>query len=331
MNTGALRPKLGDLRQIASVRSIVLDEGQERGVRALAFSTGGGLDFWVMADRSLDIGPLWYRGSPVAWQSPSGFRSAALHDPEGDGVKGFNRSFSGLIVTCGLEHVRQPANGHPLHGRLPFTPARLFAHGEDWEAPEPMLFCEGEVVQYRYGGEMLRLRRRISAPVGGRTLTIQDIVTNDGAQSTPHALLYHINLGYPAVSDGTEVHLGERRVMGPLKLPDFDLQPEAASIPVARGETASCRLTTPSPEGPAFRLDLSFSASTLPFLQLWRDLRPHAGVVALEPCTSAREAGGASGPSYAIEPGEAMRYRLDLAFGGTAPSLQSLTDSAPLP
>ncbi len=220
-----------------------------------------------------------------------------MHDPEGDGGKGFNRSFSGLLVTCGLEHIRQPANGRPLHGRLPFTPARLLAHGEDWEAPQPMLFCEGEVVQSRYGGEMLRLRRRISAPVGGRTLTIQDIVTNDGAQSTPHALLYHINLGYPAVSDGTEVHLGERRVMGPLKLPDFDLQPEAASIPVARGETASCRLTTPSPEGPAFRLDLSFSASTLPFLQLWRDLRPHAGVVALEPCTSAREAGGASGPS----------------------------------
>ena len=136
--------------------------------------------------------------------------------------------------------------------------------------------------------------------MGGRTLTIQDIVTNDGAQSTPHALLYHINLGYPAVSDGTEVHLGERRVMGPLTLPDFDPQPEAASIPVALGETASCQLTTPAPEGPAFRLDLSFSARTLPYLQLWRDLRPHAGVVALEPCTSAREAGGASGSSRTI-------------------------------
>ena len=320
-----MRPKLGDLRQIASVREIVLDDGQERGVRALAFSTGGGLDFWVLADRSLDIGPLWYRGSPVAWQSPSGFRSPALHDPEGDGGQGFNRSFSGLLVTCGLEHIRQPANGRPLHGRLPFTPARLIAHGEDWDGPHPMLFCEGEVVEYRYGGEILRLRRRISAPVGGRTLTIQDIVTNDGAQPTSHALLYHINLGYPAVSDGTEVHLGERRVMGPLALPDFGPQPEAKSIPVALGETASCQLTTPAPEGSAFRLDLSFSARTLPYLQLWRDLRPHAGVVALEPCTSAREAGGASGPSPQLERGEARRYRVDLTFDGTAPNLPSFT------
>ena len=81
----------GDLRQLASVRRIVLDDGPERGVRALAFSTGGGLDFWVLVDRSLDIGPLWYRGVPVAWQSPSGFRSPYLHDAERDRGLGFNR------------------------------------------------------------------------------------------------------------------------------------------------------------------------------------------------------------------------------------------------
>ena len=53
-----LAPLVGDLRQVASVRRIVLDDGAERGVRALAFSTGDGLDFWVLTDRSLDIGPL---------------------------------------------------------------------------------------------------------------------------------------------------------------------------------------------------------------------------------------------------------------------------------
>ena len=57
-----LKGRVGDLRQFASVRRITLDDGAERGVRALAFSTGGGLDFWVLSDRSLDIGPLWWRG-----------------------------------------------------------------------------------------------------------------------------------------------------------------------------------------------------------------------------------------------------------------------------
>ena len=55
MKAPALRSLVGSLRQYASVRRIVLDDGGERGVRALAFTTGGGLDFWAMADRALDI------------------------------------------------------------------------------------------------------------------------------------------------------------------------------------------------------------------------------------------------------------------------------------
>ena len=112
MNPGTLRPKLGDLRQIASVRKIVLDDGQERGVRALAFSTGGGLDFWVLADRSLDIGPLWYRGSPVAWQSPSAFAARPCTIPKARRPR-LRPQFLGLLVTCGLEHIRQPRMADP--------------------------------------------------------------------------------------------------------------------------------------------------------------------------------------------------------------------------
>lgn len=37
-----LRPLAGALRQLAAVRRIVLDDGPERSLRALAFSTGGG-------------------------------------------------------------------------------------------------------------------------------------------------------------------------------------------------------------------------------------------------------------------------------------------------
>jgi pimeloyl-ACP methyl ester carboxylesterase len=62
MTMGGLRAFVGDLRQLASVRRIVLDDGPEAGVRALAFSTGGGLDFWVLTDRSFDLGPVWFRG-----------------------------------------------------------------------------------------------------------------------------------------------------------------------------------------------------------------------------------------------------------------------------
>ncbi|MCV5755235.1 DUF4432 family protein, partial [Escherichia coli] len=80
---------------------------------------------------------------------------------------------------------------------LPYTPARLLAYGEDWEREEPVLFCEGEVVQARYGGEALRLRRRIEAPIGGGEIRIEDTVDNLGAEPSPQAMLYHFNLGFP--------------------------------------------------------------------------------------------------------------------------------------
>ena len=178
---------MGDSRQIASVRKIVLDDGQERGVRALASPlaadsiSGSWLTVRLTSGRS---GTAATGG--VA--EPVGLCSPALHDPEGDGGQGFNRSFSGLLVTCGLEHIRQPAMADPcMDGCLYARPSDRPRSREVSGRAVPMLFCEGEVVEYRYGGEILRLRRRIGAPVGGRTLTIQDIVTNDGAQPTSHA------------------------------------------------------------------------------------------------------------------------------------------------
>jgi hypothetical protein len=311
----ALRPLVGDLRQLASVRRIALDDGPERGVRALAFSTGGGLDFWVLSDRSLDIGPLWCAGVPLAWQGPAGFRSPVLHDADGDGGRGFNRSFSGFLVTCGLDHVRQPTDGHPLHGRLPFTPARLLSYGEDWDGPEPVLFCEGEVFQARYGGEALRLRRRIEAPVGGREIRIADEVENFGAEPCPQAMLYHFNLGYPAVRTGTEVRLGPTTLLGPIALPDAGDCPASASWPVI-GDRATCTVGTPNCAG-SLSLEFSFATDTLPHLQIWRDLRPHAGIVAVEPCTSERTPDARSGPERLITPGEARRYAVQVAITGT--------------
>ena len=317
MKLRTLRSLVGDLRQLASVRRIALDDGPERGVRALAFSTGGGLDFWVLSDRSLDIGPLWCAGVPLAWQGPAGFRSPALHNPEGDGGRGFDRSFSGFLVTCGLDHTRQPDAGHPHHGRLPFTPARLTAYGENWDAPEPVLFCEGEVIQARYGGEALRLRRRIEAPVGSREVRIEDTVENLGAEPCPQAMLYHFNLGYPAVRTGTEVRLGSTTLLGPIALPDAGDSPASASWPVA-GDLATCTVGTPNRAG-SLLLEFSFAADTLPHLQVWRDLRPHAGIVAVEPCTSERGPDARSGQERLLAPGRTRRYAVQVRASGTPP------------
>jgi hypothetical protein len=312
MTTREFRARVGDLRQFASVRRITLDDGVERGVRALVFSSGGGLDFWVLSDRSLDIGPLWWRGMPVAWQSMAGFRRPALHDAEEDGGRGYSRTNSGFLVTCGLDHIRQPLDSHPMHGRLPFTPARVSAYGEDWDRDEPLLFCEGEVMQFKFGGEALRLRRRIEVPIGGCELRIRDIVENLAAEETPQASLYHFNLGYPAIAPGSTVEFGSRELFSVRALPDPSDDPHSRSFPAGSEGLAVCSVSTPAEDGPAQKISFAFRTDTLPHLQIWHDFRPHACVLAIEPCTSARL--DKPGPEAVLTPGKARRYELCVSF-----------------
>lgn len=314
-----LRPLVGDLRQVASVRRIVLDDGPERGVRALAFSTGGGLDFWVLVDRTLDVGTLSWRGIQLGWQSPAGFRSPALASPESDGGLGFNRSFCGFLNTCGLDHIRHPRDGQPLHGELPFTPARLTACGEDWQAEEPLLYCEGEVVQWRYGGEGYRLRRRIEAPVGAATIRIVDTVENIAPKPAPLMALYHFNLGYPAVAAGTEVKLDGRTVIGPLAVPE-DAPVPATVVAADAAAMCCCEVVAPPGHGAAPTVTFRWRADTLPFLQLWRDLRPRSGVLSVEPCSTGRAADGANQPGEPLEPGESRSFRIEISLADRAPS-----------
>lgn len=320
INAQALRPLVGDLRQYASLRRIVLDEGPERGVRALAFSTGGGLDFWVMSDRSFDIGPLWYRGLPVAWQSPGGFVNPALGHVESDGGQGASRLLSGLLMTCGLDHVRQADAGHPLHGRLPVSPARVLAAAEQWYGAVPVLCAEAEVVQSRLGAECLRLHRRITAPVGGCELTIEDTVSNDSDRTQAHDILYHFNLGYPGIAQGTMVELNGQPWHGPLRLADAAGTGEACCVSSGANGQARVVVRTPRPADRGLCIELAFDTPTLPNLQLWQDLRPRCGLLAIEPCASRRLAQGRSADVPMLAPGESRRYRITLRFTETVSS-----------
>ncbi|WP_191060167.1 DUF4432 family protein [Geminicoccus harenae] len=302
--------RVGDLRQLAAVRRIVLDDGPERDVRALAFSTGGGLDFWVLADRSMDIGPLWWRGTPLAWQGPNGFRSAHLHAQEADGLRGFERSLSGFLVTCGLAHVRQPVDGLPLHGHLPLTPARLLAHGEDWDRAEPVLFCEGEITEATHNGPNLRLHRRIEAPIGGNELRILDRIEN--LRPTPQALamLYHFNLGYPLVQAGTTV---TRDGLG-LTQVDEEAPPSVACHAVA-APIACCRVERPAQEGqPGLGAAFTFETTWLKHLQVWQDMRPYRRILGIEPVTSQRRPNGTSGPGPVLAGRTSAAHRLTITF-----------------
>jgi hypothetical protein len=298
-----LRRLVGDLSQIARVRRVILADGPEAGVEALAFSTGGGLDFLVTAGRMLDIATLSWRGAQLGWQSPAGLRPTAIF-PAGDDRR-FDAGFGGFLNTCGFEHIRQPSHGRPLHGSAPFTPARLTAHGEDWNAAEPLLYCEGEVVIWCHGAGGHRLRRRIEAPIGGATLRLRDTVEVIGAEPMPVIALYHFNLGYPVVREGTEISFDERHVAGIQAMPETD-QPLPAVLHAASTPWARCRVIGGE------TIEFCWRTDTLPWLQFWKDLRPAVGVMSIEPCSIGRLADGSNAPAPLLGPGEQYSFAIDI-------------------
>lgn len=211
-----LLARAGTLSQFAGVRLVTLSDGVERGVRLLEFRTGSGLAFTVAVDRGLDIIEMEHRSLPLGWQSPAGLRHPALTEMEAEGGLGWLRSFTGLFVTCGLDHALGPEDEpadhfnypfkntvrHSLHGRASLIPARLTGYGERWEGERCVLWCEGVVRQATVFGENLELVRRIEVDMGGDTVRIADTVENLGYAATPHMLLYHVNVGYPLLDEG---------------------------------------------------------------------------------------------------------------------------------
>jgi hypothetical protein len=206
----------GMLSQFAGVRLMTLGDGVERGIRMLEFRTGSGLRFTALVDRALDIADCDYRGQAIGWHSPSGFRHPGLHDYEGENGLAWARSFSGLLVTCGLDHILGPEEvpaenynypgktsvRHSLHGRVGMIPARLTGYGEAWDGDRCVLWAEGVVQQAAVFGENLHLIRRIEADVGGNEIRISDRVVNRGFSRTPHMFFYHINISHPLLDEG---------------------------------------------------------------------------------------------------------------------------------
>lgn len=207
----------GALGQFAGVRLMTLGDGVERGIRMLEFRSGTGLRFTVLIDRAMDIADCEFKGQGIGWNSPAGFKHSGLHEYEGEGGLGWLRSFSGLMVTCGLDHIlfmydapaenyfyapRQTAK-QSIHGRVGTLPAKLSGYGEKWDGNTCTLWAEGVVTQGTVFGEHLELHRRIEIEVGSNKIRLSDKVVNRGFYRTPHMLCYHINLGYPVLDQGS--------------------------------------------------------------------------------------------------------------------------------
>ncbi len=318
------------------MRLVTLGDGAERGVRVLEFRTGTGFSFDVVVDRAFDVGRCEISGRSLGWQSGVGFAGPWYHEPEG---LGFFRTFGGgLLATCGLEHALFMAEDtaehydYPpketetfgLHGRISNRPARLVGYGERWEGDECLLWAEGEILQAAVFGEHLLLRRRIEAKVGESRLKIHDEVENVGYARTPHMYLYHVNVGFPVVDEGSELLAPASSVAArgdyPAEGYDRLLAPEARYVEQVFEHELASEADGTVPVAIVNReaglgLYQLYDREQFPHHFVWRMLGEGTYVVGIEPSTN-RTAGRLDarerGELIELGPGEKRSYDLEL-------------------
>ena len=341
-----LARRVGDFSQLFGVDLLSHSDGRERALRILRFRTGSGLSFDIMVDRAMDLGGMTLRGVPIGWHSPTGFRSPWLHEVDAEDGLGWLRSFSGMMNSCGLDHIMGATADtaehfcypdrtrvfHTLHGRISYQPARLTGYGERWDGDQCYLYAEGEIRQAAMYGENLILERRIEVEVGSDTVTFHDRVRNLGFYPTPHALLYHINLGWPLVDKATRlvapiqstpftVHDPKATDIGPIEQadPQSDFFQQVYEHRVAAGDdgTAGAALINDSFKTPAgetgLALEIAYDGRAMPALFQWQNLQEGNYVVAIEPATvhgGSRADWKERGELQILEHGDQRDYRL---------------------
>jgi hypothetical protein len=313
-----LARRVGDFSQLFGVELLSHSDGRERALRILRFRTGSGLSFDIMVDRAMDLGGMTLRGVPIGWRSPAGFRSPWLHEVDAEDGLGWLRSFSGMMNSCGLDHIMGATEDtaehycypdrarvfHTLHGRISYQPARLTGYGERWDGDQCLLYATGEIRQAAMYGENLILERRIEVEVGSDTVTFYDRVRNLGFYPTPHALLYHVNLGWPVVDKETRlvapiqstpftVHDPEATDIGPIDQDDpqsrffqqvYEHQIVADDDGTARAALINAGFQTPAGET-GVALEIAYDGRAMPAFFQWQNLQEGNYVVAIEPAT----------------------------------------------
>jgi hypothetical protein len=326
-----LKPRLGTMEQLASVRRLVADDGKGRGMRVIEINNGSGLTFTVYPDRGMDIGPAAYKGTPLAWLTRNGEVAPQFYDPSG--IEWLRTWAGGLLTSCGLANVGGPGtvNGesHGLHGRLSHLPAESVNTSAAWtdDGAYTLEAC-GLMRHSRVFGENLVCTRRIATALGQPAITVRDTIENRGFSAAPFMLLYHLNLGWPLVDKGAFLD-APRHTVVPQNghaaagladwakvtdpVPGFAEQVYYHTLPRNRQGLASARLVN-AKLGLAFRV--TYRVAELPYLVQWKMMGQGEYVVGLEPANcfpEGQEQNAQRGILRTLAPGEKVETFLRLS------------------
>lgn len=288
-----LKKRIGDMSQIASATKFEYTDGKAKGTAAVEVKNGSGLRFVVLTDRGMDIAYAEINGVPLSFVSKTGVVGSEHYDE-----KDFLRSFTGgLLTTCGLTYMGAPCvdEGVSLgaHGRISNIPANDVCIKQEWVGEDYVISVSGKVRESAMFGENIVMTRTITTKLGVNKIHIHDEIENCGFESTPFMVLYHMNFGFPLVSEDTVLETNcencrprdEDAAVGVGKECEFSAPIHNYKEQVFYRDSVADSYARLINKKLGLSLQINFNGAELPYLVEWKQMGEQDYVLGLEPAT----------------------------------------------
>ena len=290
---------VGSIQQEVYARPLTYSEGRSSGLKAFDVKNGK-MSFRVLADKCLDVSEFSYAGVNMSFLSKPGLQGRGHYDT--NGLEAQRSIMGGLFFTAGLENIGAPCSvsgaDYPMHGRIRTTPAEHLSSDSFWADDEYRVKISGEMREAALFGENLVLRRSIETVYGEKSFTLTDEFENESFRDEALMLLYHINLGFPFLSENTKFYLptskvtprdenakGKEEKYNIMEAPK-DNEPEYVFIHELKSDADND--TEILAVNPVLKLGLkiSWNKKFLPHFMQWKSIASGDYVVGLEPANS---------------------------------------------
>lgn len=319
-------PYIGHSAQISGVEEHMLTKGKGKGMTLLQIRNGLGLNITLSADRTMDISRAEYLGTNIGYFSPCGYVAPQFYDRNGSG---FLKSFTaGFMTTCGITAVGSPCTDDgetlPLHGTVSNTPCENYYYTENDEEIKVHAALRDAALFDR----QLLLHRTYTVSKRENSVEIDDSVENIGSSASPCMLLYHINIGYPILSENAFLNIPHHHVKARNEHAQEDIDNCLIMEKPQRGYEERCyyydvtdkdNVGTVGIFNPNENrgLTISFDKSTLDCFTQWKMMGEHEYVLGLEPgnCTpDGRDINRRDGILKFVNPGERYNTNVKIKF-----------------
>lgn len=341
MNYNEEKKYVGHRDQLIRAKRIQMQEGKAEGLNMIDVQNSSGMHFDIGVSRGMDIPYLDFLGQNFGFVSPCGLVAPEYFD---DLNFGFLKSFTaGFLTTCGLKMAGAPCEyegtSYGLHGNVSNTPAEDVTCVIEEEGETAYIKITGTIRDAVLFGDKLVLKREIVCRYKEKKISIRDKVVNEGYKDARHMILYHCNIGYPILTQNSEVYISSEKVKArnthaqqaigewmKAQLPDSEYE-EMCYYHTLKSNEENLGIAAIFNHELNMGIAIEFDTSTLDHFVQWKMMGAGDYVMGLEPCNvtidGIADAVLNKTVKY-IKPGEYMEHFLDFYVLGSKEEFEEI-------